>query len=333
MKKPAIFIDAFIGDTEKKKWFDYNVNNFIKEGFDVFIISNKMTNFDKFEDVKYFEYDCENRLLTDRSKYKFHTKFRMNSNLYPAGLPPQLFTGLSEIHGFTNWSILYNLKKISGVLKRFGYDHAIRCEYDVVFKSYNLMDTIFKDFGSTENSKKCMIMPCNIGVTTNVFLFDTNYIDSIIPTMETEDDYIKFLNNLYGYNLSPVFEGIFRDLIKDQVHYLDVEKSHEHIENIDMCLSDGDLGLRHKIGYGKLQITPVNDNKQFFISNLSQTREIYLEYITEGYRDIFRLSPSSWLILDNCKNFVEIKSSEFKNNEVIKFDLSQPCDFTIKPIS
>jgi hypothetical protein len=34
MKKPAIFIDAFISSEEKKKWFDYNLSNFIKEGFD-----------------------------------------------------------------------------------------------------------------------------------------------------------------------------------------------------------------------------------------------------------------------------------------------------------
>ena len=59
MKKPAIFIDAYISNEEKKKWFDYNVTNFIKAGFDVFVISNKMISFDKFENVKYFEYDSK----------------------------------------------------------------------------------------------------------------------------------------------------------------------------------------------------------------------------------------------------------------------------------
>jgi len=333
MKKPAIFIDAFITSEEKKKWFDYNVTNFIKAGYDVFIISNKMISFDKFADVKYFEYDSTNRILLDKSKYKLYSKMRWSRVMFPAGGNPQEFSGISKMHGFTNWTILYNLKKIAKVLKRFGYDHAIRCEYDVVFKSYDLMDTIFKDFGKSENSKNIMIIPGSMGVTTNFFLFGVDYIDKLIGDLETEDDYMKLLNSTYGDNTSPVLEDLFWTMVDNSAHYLNKEDAYKHIEKIDMCVSDGDLGLRHPIMYKSLQVTPVNNNSELFICNTDKKRTIYLDFATDGRCELLKISPDSWLRVSNCKNFVEIHSSEFPDGRTIRFDLSLPNSFTIKPMS
>ena len=333
MKKPAIFIDAFISDKEKKKWFDYNLSKFIKQGHDVFIISNKMPSFDKFEDIKYFEYDSTNRLLTDRSKYTLISHMNWAHQLYDNSGNSCILQGHTNPHGFTNWTILYNLKKICKVLKSRGYEHMIRCEYDVIFKNYDLMNTIFKDFDTNEKNKTCMILPDEFGCVTNFFLININYLDSKIPEMESEEDYIKFLHSLYGHNLSPVFEELFNDIIKNDCEYLNPNSTFEYIENIGICLSGGDLGHRHKLCYNSIFMTPVNNNTEFFMKNSSIDTNIYLEYTTENSpghptSTLISISPGSWTKVE-CSKFVQIKTSEMKINKSVKFDLSNPCTFTM----
>jgi len=333
MKKPAIFIDAFISDKEKKKWFDYNLSKFIKQGHDVFIISNKMPSFDKFEDVKYFEYDSTNRLLTDRSKYTLFSHMNWAHQLYDNSGNSCILQGYNNPHGFTNWTILYNLKKICKVLKSRGYEHMIRCEYDVVFKNYDLMSTIFKNFGSTENSKNCMILPGGFGCVTNFFLINIDYLDSLIPEMETEAGYIKYMYKLYGCNLSPIFEELFYNIIDKKCEYLDEKLTNEYIEDIGVCFSGGDLGFRHEIVYNNLLMTPVNNNAEFFAKNSSTDSNIYLEYTTEdssgqSSSTLFLLLPGRW-IRCKCSKFVEIKTSQMKYGKSVRFDLSKPCTFTI----
>ena len=333
MKKPAIFIDAFISSGEKKKWFDYNISNFVKQDHDVFIISNKMPCFDKFEDVKYFEYDSKNRLITDQSKYTLHSRINWWNQLYNSAGDSWFLQGQSYTHGFTNWTILYNLKKICKVLKSRGYEHMIRCEYDVIFKNYDLMNTIFKDFDTNEKNKTCMILPDEFGCVTNFFLININYLDSKIPEMESEEDYIKFLHSLYGHNLSPVFEELFNDIIKNDCEYLNPNSTFEYIENIGICFSGGDLGHRHKLCYNNIFMTPVNNNTEFFMKNSSIDTNIYLEYTTENSpghptSTLISISPGSWTKVE-CSKFVQIKTSEMKINKSVKFDLSNPCTFTM----
>jgi hypothetical protein len=332
MKKPAIFIDAFITNDEAKRHFDYNVVNFIKQNFDVFIISNKIPSFDKFSDIKYFEYDSKNRILTDPSKYTLSSKILWGYQLYDQN-GGCFLSGYNKMHGFTNWTVLYNLKKICKVLKSYGYEHMIRCEYDLIFKNYDLMNTIFKDFGKTENSKKCMILPSEFGCTTNFFLIDVDYIDSIIPEMENEEDYLKFIQNLYGKNLSPVFEEILFTIIKNNCEFLDKETKNEYIENIGACMSNGDSGYRHRICYKNLLMTPVNNNTEFFMHNDSDDVIIYIKYSTanetgDRVDSIHELHPRNYFKFKSSK-FVEIKTSQMKMSESRTFDLSIPCTFTM----
>lgn len=332
MNKPAIFIDAFITNDESKRHFDYNVANFIKQNYDIFIISNKIPSFDKFSDIKYFEYDSKNRVLTDSSKYQLVSKIHWGYQLYDE-YGSCFLSGHNKMHGFTNWTVLYNLKKICKVLKGYGYEHMIRCEYDLIFKNYDLMNTIFKDFGKTENSKKCMVIPGDFGCTTNFFLINVDYIDSIIPEMENEEDYLKFIQNLYGKNLSPVFEEVLFGMIKNNCEFLNKETAYEYIENIGACMSTGDSGFRHQTCYKNLFMTPVNDNNEFFMYNASDDNIIYIKYSTEnelGNRvdSIHELTPRNFLKF-KCSKYVEIKTSQMKMSESRIFDLSLPCNFTI----
>jgi hypothetical protein len=333
MKKTAIFIDAFISSNEKKKWFDYNISNFIKSNQDIFIISNKMPCFDKFEYIKYFEYDSRNRLLNDRSKYTLPTHMYWTLQLYDDKGNNLILQGHNNPHGFTNWTILYNLKKICKVLKSYGYEYMIRCEYDVVLKNYDLMNTIFNDFETNEKSKICMIMPGEFGCVANLFLININYLDSKIPEMESEEDYIKFLYSLYGCNLSPVFEELFDHIVKNDCEYLNPKTTFEYIENIGICLSDGDVGRRNKLCYNSIFMTPINNNKEFLMINNSIDTNIYGEYSTENSsgqttNTLFSILPGNWVKCE-CSKFVQIKTSEMKANTYVRFDLSNPCNFTL----
>ena len=334
MNKPAIFIDAFISDDEKKKWFDYNVSNFIKENFDLFIISNKIPSFDKFENIKYFEYDSKNRVITDMSKYKLCSNINWWFELYD-DYGTYYLSGDSKIHGFTNWTILYNIKRICKVLKSYGYEYMIRCEYDTTFKNYDLMNNVFKDFGTTEKSKTCMIIPASFGCTTNFFLINVNYIDSIIPDLETEDDYIKFINKFYGYNLSPVFEELFFNIIKNDCEYLNKEKTYEYIDNISACASSDDSIHRHKIVYKNLFVTPVNNTSEIFFFNTSKNnKSVYVKYTT--YDDSDNLITENVVIESTrwvkfkCFKSIEIITADMPEGRSIKFDLiKESCAFTL----
>lgn len=334
MIKPAIFIDAYITDEDKKKWFNYNLGNYIKHGWDVFVMSNKMPSFDKFSDIKYFEYDSTNRILNDPAKYKLNSRINWFYQVYDNVRPLHL-NGHSYVHGFTNWTILYNMKKICKVLKSRGYTHMIRCDYDVIFRDYNLMDNIFKNFGNTEHSKNGMFAPDLFGTIATFFLLNVDYVDSTIPEMETENDYLKFMNQLYGDNTSPVFEHLMFDLFGKNSEFMDRDECFKNIEHLGICVSNnGDNGLRHKVIYKNLFITPTNNNKDFFIYNSSPTHAVYVEFKT--YRneslfiDTFNVPPQQWFSF-SCSKRVEIKTSDMPVDHVVTFDLSEPCNFTFGP--
>lgn len=335
MHKPAIFIDSYISNDENKKWLDYNLCKYVKNNWDVFIISNKMPSFDHFSKIKYFEFDSRNRILNDRSKYKLNCSTQFFYILYENNVNYRV-DGSDNIHGFTNWSILYNIKKMCKTLKSFGYTHAIRCEYDVTFKDYDLMNTIFKSFGKTEKSKNCMIIPDIWGCTTNFFLFDVNYIDSKIPDLETEDDYNKFVYKLYGDNISPIFETLFNDLIKNDCEYLNKDHTYTFIENINNCMSDDQGFYRHKIMYNKLFMTPINDNSEFFMFNESKIKSIYVNFSTynksnELKSNVIFIEPGSWRKFE-CNKSVIIKTSDMNMSTSVTFDLNEPCKFTMVKI-
>ena len=334
MIKPAIFIDAYITDEQKKKWFNYNLSNYIKTDWDVFVMSNKMPSFDKFSDIKYFEYDSTNRILNDPSKYKLNSKIQWFNQLHD-GIRPLYFRGYSYTHGFTNWTILCNMKKICKVLKRFGHQYMIRCDYDVVFKDYQLMENIFKTFGTTEKSKNGIFVPDLFGSLATFYLLNVDYVDSKLPELETEEDYSKFMYQLYGNNTSPVFEHLLFDIFGKDCEFIDRDECFKNVENVGICVSSGgDFGLRHKIIYKNLMMTPVNDNKDFFIYNSSSSHTIYVElktYRNESYVvDTFGVPPLRWFSF-SCSKQVEIKTSDMPENYCVTFDLSEPCTFTLTP--
>lgn len=338
--KPAIFIDAFLSDEKRHELFNYNVTNFIKNDWDVFIISNKIFHFDSFAGVKYFEYDHTNRLLTDRTKYKLVNGIYLTRHLYDAGGVRHLFSGYFPAHSITSWSLLYNLRRISVILKERNYTHLIMCEYDLTFKRYDLMNTIFKDFGKTENSKKCMISRGDFGypAMTSIYLVSVDEVLKKIPIMNTEDDYIAFIQSIYGDNTSPAYEKLFPDIFIKYDEYGNPTEGEIIPEEVINEAQDRTTMVGSELGDNRIEtikravvMVPVNNNTSFFIQNDGQ-QPVFIEYTTTGYNETFKLNAGTWRIF-SCTDFVRVQTSDMiRQNEDRYFDLNTwkcECTFTV----
>jgi hypothetical protein len=245
------------------------------------------------------------------------------------GVNNLLFSGLSPTHGFTNWSLLYNLRRIATVMQRYGHTHFITSEYDNKFKTYDLMNTLFKDFGTTENSKKCMIVPGNgWKCTTSLYLISVETVLNTIPVLNTEDDYENFMRQLYGgVAVSPVYEELFANIfvqyngdIPTAAELIPVSTYHEYVDGFGAYMSAGSTTLRHGIGHNGVLLVPINDNKEFFMHNGSGY-PIMVNYTTKDFTTQFRLDPAHWrkFLADT---FVTVTTSDMlKTNESMTFDL------------
>jgi hypothetical protein len=334
--KPAIFIDAFLTDDTRHHIFNHNVSNFIKHGWDVFIISNKINDFNQFSGVKYFEYDSTNRILPNRHRYELSSDLFYNMTLYDGYGNPLYFRARDTSHGFTNWTLLYNNRKIAEVMKRFGHTHFIRCEYDIVFKNYDLMNTMFSDFGKTEQSLNCMVHPfaSGFGCRTYTYLMSIDNILNTIPVLNTEDDYEQFLIKTYGRSVSPVYEKLIEDLFVKYVggvptgaHFITDEQWDSAILQSSSCFSEGDTGntRRSYIGHKPTVICPVNNNTKLFMWNYG-SKEVFIEYTTgnPAKTNVFLLNPHSWLTVD-VSHSVTVYTSEMKSRDDAYFyDLVNP---------
>lgn len=340
-KKPAIFIDAFLSDEKRHEVFNRNVTNFVRHGWDVFIISNKIQHFGDFSGVKYFEYDSTNRILANPSRYNLPSAMTWTFSLYASNGDKLLWSGVNPTHGFTNWTLLYNLRRMAEILKQRGYTHFITIEYDNQFKNYNLMDTMFKGFGTTPNSLKCMIVPAHgWKCMTSMYLISVDVVLNTVPLLPTENDYEAFMRTLHGGQPdSPVYEELFRNLfvkyvddIPTAAHLIPIEAYHETVDGFGAHFSAGDKGLRHSMCYGNVILCPVNNNTDFLIWNRN-TYPTMIEYKTNGEHATFKLGPENWT-LKKCNTFVEVVTSDMlSSGHVQKYDLiNEKFNFTIKSI-
>lgn len=330
MHKIALFIDAFITNETKYNIFTNNVHKFAQANWDIFVISNKIFSFDRFSQIKYFEYDCEDRILKDPNKYILPSTTYVWNDFYMHD-GKYMFEAHFPSNGYTNWTILYNLKKICKILKEKGYTHLIRCEYDIDFKNYDLMSTIFKNFGKTEKSLIGMGVrgdnKTHPGLVTNFFLIGIDYLDRIISDLNTEQDYINYLHNIYGTNNSPVFESLFYHLTKDDFEILDQDETFSYINNPGLCGSDGG-NYRHQSIRKDLMCALINNDKEIFIWNTSKTDSLILEISTDGVSRIQKFYPTEFCIVPRTfTKFIEIRSNTMSSNDIVRFDADKTYNY------
>jgi hypothetical protein len=268
--KPAIFIDAYLSSNEREQAFHKNVNNFIDAGYDLFIISNKISNFDKFDKVKYFEYDSRNRLLKDRSSYitssdsdYFHCSKKYN--FYGSSEPHVLFT-CSPIFNTTNLSVLYNTRRICEIAKEFGYTNVFRVEYDCIFDRYDFENTFLKGYETEDWNNYGLAGSGCFGVYTNWIYLNVDYFISKIPLIQSDYQYKDFIYKNFGELKYLTFEKIlYRILNKIKILTNDEARKCVGI-NTNTFTSDQTYN-RFNFYSGKLIVVSTNDHTRVLLDN------------------------------------------------------------------
>jgi hypothetical protein len=333
MKKLPICFDAYLSDDSRHEVFNHTVSNFVKAGWEVFIISNKIQSFNQFHGVKYFEYDATNRVLADRNKYELSSDMYHYATLLDH-MGKELHLNIYEkLHGFTNWTLFHNMHRMAETVKRFGHTHYIHCEYDVVFKNYDLMNTIFTDFGKTPESLRCMAHPhhAGFGCKTFLYLMEVENVLRNIPPMHTEDDYRQFLIDRYGRAVSPVYEKMFEDIF---VRYVDGVATGSHlitdnhlysaVDNPTAFWSAGDTGStrRSYVRYDGVLICPINDNTRLIVWN-RKSHPVFVQ-CTAGQPEIttlFTVQPGTWVTANVSHHVTVVTSDMAARGDSITYDL------------
>lgn len=326
--KPAIFIDAYLNSPEREEIFKRNVQNFIDAGYDLFIISNKINSFDKFEQIKYFEYDCRNRLLNDRTGYLptndsdylyYSKKYTFDSG------EKHTLSMLSPIFNTTNLSVLYNTRRICEIAKEFGYTNILRVEYDCIFESYDLENTLLKGYDTEDwNNYGLAAWGC-YGVYTNFMYLNIDYFLSNIPLIKTDYQYKDFIQSNFGELKYFTFEKIIALKLK-KIKVLSREESVKYVIESTNMFTSSQTHNRYNFYSGKLIVVTMNNHTQLIVdSEYSNPINVTLEFDNESKNITL---PPGCFYLTNIKDHKNIR---VKHNNLVKyFDTSDPCPSIFK---
>jgi len=312
--KPAIFIDAYLSSNEREQVFHKNVQNFIDNGYDVFIISNKISNFDKFDKVKYFEYDSRNRLLKDTTGYllssdsdyfNYNKKFGFCSDVEPHAL----FT-YSPIFNTTNLSVLYNTRRICEIAKEFGYTNILRVEYDCIFDRYDFENTILKGYETESWSDYGLASSGCFGIYTNWIYLNVDYFISKIPSIQTDYQYKDFVFKNFGELKYLTFEKILHRIL-NKIKILNADESEKYVgKNTNTFTSDQTYN-RFNFYSGKLLVASANNHSCIVLDNqydeeisVTITRDDVVEMINMPAGTFYTLGiyPKQYVSLQHKKH-------------------------------
>lgn len=312
--KPAIFIDAYLSTSEREEVFQRNVQNFIDAGYDLFIISNKIHSFDKFDKVKYFEYDSRNRLLKDRSGYLassdsdyFHYgkdyTFIHNSEKYK-------FNTYSPIFNTTNLSVLYNTRRICEIAKEFGYTNILRVEYDCIFDSYDLENTLLKGYDTEDwNNYGLAAWGC-YGVYTNFLYLNIDYFISKIPLIKTDYQYKDFILQNFGELKYLTFEKIIAWKL-NKLKVLNKNETDKYVVTATNTFTSVESTNRYNFYSGNLIVSTLNNHTALLIDNeYQESVDIIIEF--DNKKETINLNSNCFYYLNITPGkFLSVKHKNF----------------------
>jgi hypothetical protein len=322
--KPAIFIDAYLSSNDREQVFHKNVQNFIDHGYDVFIISNKISNFDKFDKVKYFEYDSRNRLLKDTTGYLLTSDsdyFRYKRRYtYSGSNVIRMLDLLSPLFNTTNLSVLYNTRRICEIVKEIGYTNILRVEYDCIFDRYDLENTILKGCETESWNNYGLATSGCFGIYTNWIYLNVDYFMDNIPSIKNEDQYKDFIIKKFGELKYLTFETILSSVLTNLKRISVVDMTKYLGNNTDTYSSDQSYN-RYNFYSGRLLVTTVNNHTTLVIENQYDDK-ISVNVTRNDKTETFHLSNSEFYVFD-------IDPTEkicVKHKDHIKhIDMSIPC--------
>ncbi len=301
--KPAVFIDAYLSSPDREEIFQRNVQNFIDAGYDLFIISNKMRVFDKLDNVKYFEYDSRNRLLTDRNSYLASSDsdylcYSKNYDLFlnNGEIATHELSICSPVYNPTNLSVLYNTRRICDIAKEFGYTNILRVEYDCIFENYDFENNLLKGYNTEDWNNYGLAAKGCFSVYTNFIYLNIDYVINNIPLIKTEDQYKTFMLKNFGDLKYLTFETIMAKML-NKIKILSDDESIKYLTpNIDSFTSD--QGYRRYMFYSdKLLVANVNNNTKLFVDNqYDHSVEIKVNYDNQILSHV--LCPSCFRVFD-----------------------------------
>ena len=328
--KPAIFIDAYLSSSEREQTFHKNVQNFIDHGYDVFIISNKISNFDKFDKVKYFEYDSRNRLLKDTNGYLpssdsdyfyYGKKFTFNGDV-----EPHVLFIYSPIFNTTNLSVLYNTRRICEIVKEFGYTNILRVEYDCIFDRYDFENTILKGYETESWNDYGLAASGCYGIYTNWIYLNVDYFMSKIPSIQSDYQYKDFVFKNFGELKYLTFEKILYRIL-NKIKIIGVEEAEKYVgKNTNNFTSDQTYN-RFNFYSGRLLVATANSNSCVILDN-EYTETISVTIIRDNLIEIITMPSKTFYTFSiNPNQYVCVKHKE--HNKIV--DTTSMCvgEFTL----
>ena len=328
--KPAIFIDAYINTKEKEEVFVKNINNFIDAGYDLFIISNKLIMFDKFDKVKYFEYDSRNRLLKDKDGYKQTSDsgtFTINKqyiDITDSKNSEELIV-TSTIFNPTNLSVLYNTRRICDIVKEFGYTNVMRVDYDCIFKRYDFENTFLKDNDISDWNNYGVAGPGCYGLYVNWLYLNVDYFISKIPLIKTENQYKDFIQDNFGELKHLTFERIIYGLLKKLRILTDSEDQMYVGSDTNMFTTDEQYN-RLDIYSDKLLAAVVNNKSLLILDNQYNTPITIDIHIDDKLVLTYNVLSNCAQIV-NCKDYKTITIKHLDKIKVINSNIRYTATF------
>ena len=185
--KSLVIIDCFLQSKSLEVKLLNRIKNLYDSNQDILLISNTLVDNNILKYVKYFIYDSENHLFSEKLKADPITLFKSSDKIDIH----EMVTGVQR-HGL---SVIRNIFKSLKIAKEYGYTHFHRIEADdlmgkisienfchipKIIESENLDGLFFFE----EDQLFFHYMYCSI----DYFLNNINYID-------TEDDYYNYIIN------------------------------------------------------------------------------------------------------------------------------------------
>jgi glycosyltransferase involved in cell wall biosynthesis len=210
--KTITIIDSFVYNEQVNKKLKNTVEWMNEDGYDILLVSNTPVDKDIIQNVKFYLYDNRNQLFKEKYQHENVVDFW---KIYYDGFEIHDVVPETQNHGL---SVLINLFNAISYAKQQGYTHFQRFEVDDIFgeksREYikNVPSVCF-------NANKKGMFYFNSSKTPPDISFHYFYCEideflSKVKKISKEEDYVDYLQSVYGNKSFKIVEVFLYDNIK-----------------------------------------------------------------------------------------------------------------------
>jgi hypothetical protein len=278
MDKEIIIIDAFITNKINESKLHNFIENIKKTKIPILLVSNTVISNELINNVDYYIYDSNNRLLGDN--FTNIEKFILWGII--GDIKFNTFHSHTQKHAL---SVMVNLFNSLWFLKSLGFKYFHRIEYDTILGDKTI-ELIKNNLSECKKQNKKGYFILNHESQTHTFQYFLSEIDlffKIIPEIKSEDDYIQIINKNFGTSDFIILEKIMYNLLNDNYEIKIVEwKNFEFNDSIwNTVSSDVHLEDKYKNTRTNLYLGESN-NIIFSKQNIQDKSERLIELYTNG---------------------------------------------------